>query len=76
MLGGLIAPAAAAAQERGTITGSVVDAETRTPIGAATVRVIGTSIGVDTRADGTFRLQIAPGEYQVRANAPGYAMAE
>lgn len=63
----------------GEIRGTVVDAGTGTPIGAASVSVRRTAdsalvAGAIAREDGTFRIQgLRPGAYVVRVNMMGYA---
>ena len=67
--------ATAAAQTMGTVTGRVTDASSGAPIADAQVRVIGTITGVMTRSDGTYRLAVAPGRYELRVSRIGYAAA-
>ena len=42
-------------------------------VGDAQVRVVGSTVGVMTRTDGTYRLVIAPGRYELRVSRIGYA---
>src|SRR5688572_29054139 len=65
----------AAAQIVGTVTGRVTDASSGAPVADAQVRVIGSTTGVMTRTDGTYRLALAPGSYQLRVSRIGYAAA-
>src|SRR5688572_24445502 len=65
----------ATAQIMGTVTGRVTDASSGTPVADAQVRVIGSTTGVMTRTDGTFRLALAPGRYELRVSRIGYAAA-
>jgi iron complex outermembrane recepter protein len=67
--------ASAAAQSTGTVTGRVTDASSGAPIPDAQVRVIGSITGVMTRSDGTYRLAVAPGRYEIRVSRIGYAAA-
>jgi iron complex outermembrane receptor protein len=67
--------APAAAQIVGTVTGRVTDASSGAPVADAQVRVIGSTTGVMTRTDGTYRLALAPGSYQLRVSRIGYAAA-
>jgi iron complex outermembrane receptor protein len=67
--------APAAAQIMGTVTGRVTDASSGAPVPDAQVRVIGSTTGVMTRTDGTYRLVLAPGSYQLRVSRIGYAAA-
>jgi iron complex outermembrane receptor protein len=64
-----------AAQTLGTVTGRVTDASSGTPIADAHVRVVGTTIGVMTRSDGTYRVVLEPGSYELRVARIGYAAA-
>ncbi|HJU69484.1 MAG TPA: TonB-dependent receptor [Gemmatimonadaceae bacterium] len=67
--------ATAAAQSMGTVTGRVTDASSGAPVPDAAVRVIGSITGVLTRNDGTYRLSLAPGRYEIRVSRIGYAAA-
>src|SRR5687768_13911952 len=69
----LAVSASAAAQSMGTVTGRVTDASSGTPVADAQVRVVGSTVGVMTRTDGTYRLVIAPGRYELRVSRIGYA---
>ncbi len=69
----LAASATAAAQSMGTVTGRVTDVSSGNPIADAQVRVVGSTVGVMTRTDGTYRLVIAPGRYELRVSRIGYA---
>jgi iron complex outermembrane receptor protein len=66
-----IAPLMLAAQSTGTLTGRVVSANG--PVGDATVFVAGRA--TPTRGDGTYRLTLTPGRYQVRVRALGFTTA-
>jgi iron complex outermembrane receptor protein len=75
-LASLVALAApAAAQIVGTVTGRVTDASSGAPVADAQVRVIGSTTGVMTRTDGSYRLVLAPGSYELRVSRIGYAAA-
>lgn len=56
----------------GSVTGRVTDAESGQPISDVQVRVTGTLQGALTRTDGTYRLQVAPGRFAIRAYRIGY----
>lgn len=56
----------------GAVVGRVVDAETGKGIAAAGVEETTTKIRVATSADGSFRLDLAPGTYELRVVAPFY----
>ena len=69
------APARLAAQAAvGVVTGHVTDAATGEPLAGATVRVAGTPIGAQSRTDGRYRIQVAPGARELRVTLIGYAM--
>jgi TonB-linked SusC/RagA family outer membrane protein len=66
-----------AAQETGTIQGTVTDAQGGSPVVGARVTVDGTSIGAATGADGRFVLRNVPaGTRTLRAAMLGYASAQ
>ncbi|HYJ80422.1 MAG TPA: TonB-dependent receptor, partial [Longimicrobiaceae bacterium] len=69
----LLTPAAARAQT-GVITGTVTDAASGEPIAAASVRVSGRP-GVATRADGSYRLEVTPGSYELVVSRVGFVTA-
>src|SRR5688572_6100615 len=50
-----------------TVTGRVTDAATGESISSASIRAVGTQAGTTTRADGTYRLTLPPGTYELRA---------
>jgi iron complex outermembrane receptor protein len=56
----------------GTITGRVTSADDGSAITGATIAVTGTQYGAITRGDGTYRLQLRPGTYELRARLIGY----
>ena len=71
----LIGPPAVVAQERGTVSGRVVEAGGG---GMASVQVtlMGTGLGAFSGADGRFSIvNVAPGTYEVRARRIGYRYA-
>lgn len=71
----VIAPMIAAAQQpTATISGRVIDRGTQQPIVGVTVRVVGTSRGVQTGEQGTYRITGVPaGAVNVQALRIGYA---
>ena len=75
VLASLAAAAPLAAQTVGTVTGRVTDASSGAPVADAQVRVAGTTTGVMTRTDGTYRLSLAAGSYELRVSRIGYAAA-
>lgn len=67
-------PAWAVAQERGTITGTVVDQATQRPLPGAQVSVVGTQLGTITNQQGRFLIPNVPaGEQTVRVTLIGYS---
>ena len=62
------------AQAQGTITGRVTEAGTSTPIAAAGVTVVGTTIVTQTNEQGQYTIRgIRPGTVEVRALRVGYS---
>ncbi|MBL8961949.1 MAG: TonB-dependent receptor, partial [Gemmatimonadetes bacterium] len=68
----LTATTTVAAQDRGTLSGRVTDAGSSAPLQAATISITGTGFGASTRADGSYRVSLPPGRYEVRARLLGY----
>ena len=65
------------AQERGTITGLVLDKDVNNePLAFATVSVKGTQINATTDLDGIHTLKMIPGTYTLVVNFPGYEKIE
>ena len=72
LLAGILAVPAAAQQ--GIVTGRVTDRLSGTPLVAARVHIMGTSLITSTNADGRYRLSSVPtGQASVRVVALGYA---
>jgi TonB-linked SusC/RagA family outer membrane protein len=74
----LVAPAAGAQQPAaaGTITGTVTEQGTSTPLAAVQVNVVGTTRGAITNEAGVYRiLGVTPGTVQVRVRRLGYEPA-
>ena len=66
-----------AAQGTGSISGRVVDSTTQQPVANATVSVVGTQIGGQTRLDGRYFLNNVPtGPQRVRVARIGYGAQE
>jgi hypothetical protein len=65
-------PALSYSQTYFTISGNVVDSETKQPLPAASVRIAGTARGTITTADGTFRFSLQQGEYTLAFSYVGY----
>lgn len=69
-------PLAAEAQERGTVTGTVIDAATQQPLVGAQVSIVGTQIGTLTNQQGRFLIPNVPaGQREARVILIGYASA-
>ena len=67
----------AADDRRGTILGTVVDAESGDPLPGASVQVVGTSIGAATDAEGRYRLRRVPvGPQTITVSYLGFQSAE
>ena len=59
--------------DSGTLTGTVTDADSGTPVGGAQVAISGpTNRTTTTRPDGTFSARLAVGDYSVAVSAFGY----
>lgn len=69
-------PGHAAAQERGSITGQVVEQATGRPVSGAQISVLGTSLGTVTNQEGRFLIPGVPqGTRTLEANFLGYRKA-
>jgi iron complex outermembrane recepter protein len=69
-LAAVVVPAVLMAQDTGTLVGRVTSGGA--PVSGATVVAVGTGRGAQTRADGTYRLTLPPGRYEIRARLVGY----
>ncbi len=58
---------------QGIITGTITDAETKLPLEGASVFAQNTTAGVVTKADGTFKLVLNKGGYELVVSFTGYA---
>jgi TonB-linked SusC/RagA family outer membrane protein len=73
----LTAAVPAAAQQTGSIQGTVTDAQNRSPLAGVRVSVDGTSLGAVTDAEGRYALRGVPaGTRTVRATRIGYTTAQ
>ena len=73
----LTAAVPAAAQETGSIQGTVTDAQNRSPLAGVRVSVDGTALGAVTDAEGRYAVRGVPaGTRTVRASRIGYATAQ
>jgi iron complex outermembrane receptor protein len=68
----VVVPSLAGAQEAGVVTGRVTG-ELGEPLQGATVTASGTTRAAVTRDDGSYRLVLPPGRYELRARLVGYA---
>lgn len=60
-------------QEKGIVTGKVIDKLTREPLPGVNISVIDTDLGAATAIDGKFRIEnLAFGTYRIRASFVGY----
>jgi TonB-linked SusC/RagA family outer membrane protein len=70
-------PAGAAAQQRGTIQGTIADATTGRPLAGAQVQVVGSALGSLTNAEGRFQIVNVPtGQQTIRAQLIGYGATQ
>jgi iron complex outermembrane receptor protein len=56
----------------GVVTGKVTGADAGTPLAGATVFVTGAQAGAYTRPDGTYRISLRPGTYELRVRYIGW----
>ncbi|HWN80767.1 MAG TPA: carboxypeptidase-like regulatory domain-containing protein, partial [Candidatus Udaeobacter sp.] len=61
-----------AAQELGTVAGTIVSAETGLPVPAASVMLVGTTIGVVADLDGRYKLSAPAGNYTMQVQSLGF----
>ncbi|MDF1502562.1 TonB-dependent receptor [Roseisolibacter sp. H3M3-2] len=74
LLGAPLAAPLVAQQPTGTVAGRVTG-EDGGGIQGATISVTGTPLGAVTRGDGSYRLSLRPGRYELRARLIGYGLA-
>ncbi len=72
----LLASAATASAQVGTITGRVVDAESRDVLPGVNVLVQGTTLGGATDLEGEFSIAVSPGTYTVYTSYIGYLRSQ
>ena len=73
----VLLPSSVQAQETGTITGVVTDAQTQRALNGAQLSVVGTGVGTLAGAEGRFNLtRVPPGEQTVRVQFLGYSSME
>lgn len=59
----------------GVVTGTITETGGSVKVVGATVQVLGTGLGAASRTDGTYRLVLRPGQYELVARLIGYASA-
>jgi TonB-linked SusC/RagA family outer membrane protein len=75
-IGFAVVPGALAAQERGTVTGVVVEAATMRPLSGVQISIAGTQLGTLTNQEGRYIiLNVPSGAREVRATRIGYAQS-
>lgn len=67
----LVIPGMAVAQQ-GTVSGTVVDAESGETLPGASVQIPAENAGTATDAEGEFSFRVAPGDYELRVSFVGY----
>jgi len=70
----VVPPALSAQTQDAALTGRVSDAASNEPISGARVFVPGTVMSATTRLDGTYRLRLSPGTYELRVTYIGYGL--
>ncbi|HUF27701.1 MAG TPA: TonB-dependent receptor [Gemmatimonadaceae bacterium] len=70
----LSSAAAAFAQGTGTVTGTVSDAASGTPLYGVSVFIAGTTVGTTTGGDGSYRLVVPAGRYELRTRLVGFEL--
>ncbi len=74
LAGTVLAAPLVAQNATGLVTGRVLDSASRQPLSAVSVRVVGTSNGALTRADGSYTISlVSAGTHQIRASRIGFA---
>src|SRR5688500_18087118 len=69
----LVPPLSVGAQtQTGTVSGRVTAAEGGQPLAGVTIFVTGTQLGALTRSDGTYRVALRPGRYELRVRLIGF----
>ncbi|MEM6336855.1 MAG: carboxypeptidase-like regulatory domain-containing protein, partial [Bacteroidota bacterium] len=71
-LGLLTGPAAATAQTTGTVSGTVLDAESGDPLPGANVSITALRLGTTTDLDGRYRLTVPAGVHTLQVSFVGY----
>jgi hypothetical protein len=60
-------------QNQSAVIGTVTDSKTREPLVGVTIQAEGTSQGTTTGSDGTYRLELPVGSYNIKATLVGYS---
>lgn len=60
------------AQETGSVAGRVTDTKSKSPLPGVNITVLGTQYGTATQRDGTYRLRLKPGTYDIQISFMGY----
>jgi len=68
----MLSPALVAQDEKGSITGIIVNVSSGSLVSHATVQVVGTGVEVKADMDGIFNLELPPGKYDLKVNYTGY----
>ncbi|MGB1114381.1 MAG: TonB-dependent receptor, partial [Flavobacteriaceae bacterium] len=69
----LLISAFTVAQNTGSVSGRVLDAQSQLPLGGATVLIVGTSTGVVTDAEGYFKIEEIPAQsYNIEVSYLGF----
>ena len=76
VLAALLVATPLAAQQTGTVAGTVIATESGTPLAGASVVIVGTARTVLTNDKGQYRLSVSAGVHTVRARLIGYETAE
>jgi outer membrane receptor protein involved in Fe transport len=65
------------ASAQGTVTGTITDSESKKPLVAATIKIIGTYYGARSKTDGTYEIRkVDPGTYTVEVSLIGYTKVQ
>src|SRR5688500_4780225 len=68
-----LSPLALLAQtQTGTVSGRVTSTDGGPPLAGVTIFVTGTQLGALTRSDGTYRVALRPGRYELRVRLIGF----
>ena len=67
-----VARPAFAQDASGAVTGKITAADGNQPLGGATIFITGTQSGALSRTDGTYRIALRPGRYEVRVRFIGW----